>query len=119
MTEQQTITDTGDVVSDIFPSVGHVWMLAVIAIVSALDAVTTFFIISLGGHEINPIMAQFYPNPFLLVLIKVIFVAVIYGMATVSERISTGFGWVLVTIVVVVTSFSIVSNSVQLMRYLA
>lgn len=92
-------------------------MLIVVATVSYLDAITTYLILSSGGIEANSIMAGYYQNPLLLVLIKTSFILIIYGMSVfIEKRIAYG-GWVIVGIVSLVTSFAIISNIIMLLLH--
>jgi hypothetical protein len=92
-------------------------MLIIITIVSLLDAITTYLILSQGGYEANPLMAGYYQNPALLVLIKISFILIIYAMSAWIEKRITHGGWIIVGIVSVITSLAIINNIIMLLLH--
>jgi hypothetical protein len=96
-------------------SIPYPEFLIIITIVSALDAITTHLILSMGGYEANPIVSTLYPNPLLLVLIKLGYILIIYGMSVWIQRYTNNGGWVLVIITSFITSFAIINNLIMLL----
>jgi hypothetical protein len=109
-----------DIISGIktkFQNLPYPEMLIIITIVSFLDAITTYLILSMGGYEANPFMAGYYQNPILLILIKTSFILIIYAMsAWIEKRIAYG-GWIIVGLVSFITSLAIINNIIMLLLH--
>lgn len=91
--------------------------IALFAVVTALDIITTIFALSIGAHEANPIMYSIVSVPEYFLLVKLSAIGVIAYLGWNIEQKMEGMGVVALSLAAAVTVL-VVHNNFQIITSL-
>lgn len=79
-----------------------------------LDVLTTILVLMAGGSELNPLMVAFAASPVMHLLLKWLFVFVVYLLAAGAERSIRYSGLLIMGIAILYYSFVVLHNAAAL-----